>query len=101
MAVHYDSFRCQRLVVLSAMFIGWLLYNFCHKVFAASMLVSQARPQPPTQCKKEKSGLACETTSMPDLISHRDLEKTDLGAIASIFNIFYGISKLVVDIILI
>ena len=72
MAVRYDAFRCRRLVVFSAMFIAWLLYNFCHKIFAASM---------------------------PDLMRHRGLEKTDLGAIASMFTIFYGISKLVIDVI--
>lgn len=71
MAVHCSGFHRQRLLVFSAMFIGWSLYNFCHKIFAASM---------------------------SDLIRHRGLDKTDLGAIASAFTILYGISKLVIDI---
>ena len=71
MPARYNGFRRQRLLVFSAMFIGWFLYNLCHKTFAASM---------------------------SDLVRHRDLDKTDLGAITSVFTIFYGISKLVVDI---
>ena len=67
-----NGFHRQRFFVFSAMFIGWSLYTFCQKTFVASM---------------------------PDLIRHRGLDKTELGAIASVFTMFYGISKLVVDII--
>lgn len=35
---------------------------------------------------------------MPDLVHHRELDKAELGAIASIFTMFYGISKLIIDI---
>lgn len=66
-----NGFHRQRFFVFSAMFVGWSLYTFCQKTFVASM---------------------------PDLIRHRGLDKTDLGAIASLFTVFYGISKLVVDI---
>lgn len=66
-----NGFRRQRFIVFSAMFIGWLLYTCCQKTFVSSM---------------------------PDLMRHRNLDKTDLGAVASIFTIFYGISKLAVDI---
>ena len=71
MVKHHSGFRRQRFFVFSAMFIGWSLYTFCQKTFVAAM---------------------------PDLIRHRGLDKTDLGAIASIFTMFYGISKLAVDI---
>lgn len=71
MEVCCSGFRRQRFLVFSAMFIGWSLYTICQKTFVASM---------------------------SDLVRHRGLDKTDLGAIASIFTICYGISKSVVDI---
>ena len=54
-------------MIFLGMSFGWFLYYFCRKIFVASM---------------------------PDLIRHGGLDKTDLGTITSSFTIVYGISKL-------
>ena len=62
------NFHRERFFVFTGMCLGWFLYYFCRK---------------------------CYVASMPDLTRYMNLDKTDLGTIASSFTILYGVSKFV------